>query len=77
MGMRLRVLTGTLKHAEFFFTFHVCDCFFLHRQTLDEMKLEIKPIKIDRRLTGSSFIDEPLQQVCLSDFFPLSYREDQ
>lgn len=39
---------------------------FLHCQTLDEMKLEIKPIKIDRRLTGSSFIDEPLQQVCLS-----------
>lgn len=32
-------------------------------QTLDEMKLEIKPVKIDRRLTGSSFIDEPLQQV--------------
>ncbi|KAM3596632.1 uncharacterized protein V6R79_018292 [Siganus canaliculatus] len=32
-------------------------------KTLDEMKLEIKPIKIDRRLTGSSFIDEPLQQV--------------
>ncbi|XP_028251310.1 sorting nexin-13 isoform X2 [Parambassis ranga] len=30
---------------------------------LDEMKLELKPIKIDRRLTGSSFIDEPLQQV--------------
>uniref|UniRef100_A0AAQ5XS93 Sorting nexin 13 n=1 Tax=Amphiprion ocellaris TaxID=80972 RepID=A0AAQ5XS93_AMPOC len=32
-------------------------------KTLDEMKLEIRPIKIDRRLTGSSFIDEPLQQV--------------
>ncbi|XP_072561604.1 sorting nexin-13 isoform X2 [Paramormyrops kingsleyae] len=32
-------------------------------KTLDEMKLESKPIKIDRRLTGSSFIDEPLQQV--------------
>ncbi|XP_047461595.1 sorting nexin-13 isoform X1 [Mugil cephalus] len=32
-------------------------------KTLDEMKLEWKPIKIDRRLTGSSFIDEPLQQV--------------
>uniref|UniRef100_A0A8C5HSS1 Sorting nexin 13 n=1 Tax=Gouania willdenowi TaxID=441366 RepID=A0A8C5HSS1_GOUWI len=32
-------------------------------KTLDEMKLEIKPIRIDRRLTGSSFIDEPLQQV--------------
>ncbi|XP_024114038.1 sorting nexin-13 isoform X2 [Oryzias melastigma] len=32
-------------------------------KTLDEMKLELKPIKIDRRLTGSSFIDEPLQQV--------------
>ncbi|XP_075961534.1 sorting nexin-13 isoform X1 [Anarhichas minor] len=30
---------------------------------LDEMKLEMKAIKIDRRLTGSSFIDEPLQQV--------------
>lgn len=35
-------------------------------QTLDEMRLEMKPIKIDRRLTGSSFIDEPLQQVCVS-----------
>nr|XP_019963108.1 PREDICTED: sorting nexin-13 [Paralichthys olivaceus] len=32
-------------------------------KTLDEMKLEMKPIRIDRRLTGSSFIDEPLQQV--------------
>ncbi|XP_062342813.1 sorting nexin-13 isoform X2 [Osmerus eperlanus] len=32
-------------------------------KTLDEMKLEQKPIKIDRRLTGSNFIDEPLQQV--------------
>uniref|UniRef100_A0A3B3WFJ0 Sorting nexin 13 n=1 Tax=Poecilia mexicana TaxID=48701 RepID=A0A3B3WFJ0_9TELE len=32
-------------------------------KTLDDMKLEVKPIKIDRRLTGSSFIDEPLQQV--------------
>uniref|UniRef100_A0A3Q1IVB3 Uncharacterized protein n=1 Tax=Anabas testudineus TaxID=64144 RepID=A0A3Q1IVB3_ANATE len=32
-------------------------------KTLEEMKLEMKPIKIDRRLTGSSFIDEPLQQV--------------
>ncbi|XP_051245798.1 sorting nexin-13 isoform X1 [Dicentrarchus labrax] len=32
-------------------------------KTLDEMKLELKSIKIDRRLTGSSFIDEPLQQV--------------
>ncbi|XP_053302542.1 sorting nexin-13 isoform X1 [Pleuronectes platessa] len=32
-------------------------------KTLDEMKLENKPIRIDRRLTGSSFIDEPLQQV--------------
>ncbi|XP_030202846.1 sorting nexin-13 isoform X5 [Gadus morhua] len=31
--------------------------------TLDEFKLDLKPIKIDRRLTGSSFIDEPLQQV--------------
>ncbi|CAL8294140.1 unnamed protein product [Merluccius merluccius] len=33
------------------------------QKTLDEFKLELKPIKIDRRLTGSSFIDEPLQQV--------------
>ncbi|XP_038144670.1 sorting nexin-13 isoform X1 [Cyprinodon tularosa] len=33
------------------------------QKTLDDMKLEVKPIKIDRRLTGSSFIDEPLQQV--------------
>ncbi|KAM6959519.1 sorting nexin-13 isoform 1-T1 [Aplochiton taeniatus] len=32
-------------------------------KTMDEMKLELKPIKIDRRLTGSNFIDEPLQQV--------------
>ncbi|XP_036411358.1 sorting nexin-13-like [Megalops cyprinoides] len=32
-------------------------------KTLEEMKLEIKPIRIDRRLTGSSYIDEPLQQV--------------
>ncbi|XP_061598646.1 sorting nexin-13 isoform X2 [Cololabis saira] len=32
-------------------------------KSLDEIKLEMKPIKIDRRLTGSSFIDEPLQQV--------------
>uniref|UniRef100_A0A3B3Z7S9 PXA domain-containing protein n=1 Tax=Periophthalmus magnuspinnatus TaxID=409849 RepID=A0A3B3Z7S9_9GOBI len=31
--------------------------------TLEEMKLELKTPKIDRRLTGSSFIDEPLQQV--------------
>ncbi|XP_072303417.1 sorting nexin-13 isoform X1 [Eucyclogobius newberryi] len=31
--------------------------------TLEEMKLELKLPKIDRRLTGSSFIDEPLQQV--------------
>lgn len=38
-------------------------------QTLDEMKLEMKPIKIDRRLTGSSFIDEPLQQVCVCVMF--------
>ncbi|KTG36999.1 hypothetical protein cypCar_00034681 [Cyprinus carpio] len=30
---------------------------------LEEMKSESKPIKIDRRLTGSSIIDEPLQQV--------------
>ncbi|KAF7221700.1 transcript variant X2 [Nothobranchius furzeri] len=33
------------------------------QKTLEEMKLENKPIKIDRRLTGSSIIDEPLQQV--------------
>lgn len=53
-------------------------CSFLHCQTLDEMKLEIKPIKIDRRLTGSSFIDEPLQQVCLYlYFFHQSHRQDQ
>ncbi|XP_068189394.1 sorting nexin-13 isoform X1 [Antennarius striatus] len=32
-------------------------------KTLDEMRQEVKPPKIDRRLTGSSFIDEPLQQV--------------
>lgn len=32
-------------------------------QTLDEMRLEPKPIQIDRRLTGSNYIDEPLQQV--------------
>ncbi|XP_017576448.1 sorting nexin-13 isoform X1 [Pygocentrus nattereri] len=32
-------------------------------KTLDELKQEIKPIKIDRRLTGSNIIDEPLQQV--------------
>ncbi|XP_039534301.1 sorting nexin-13 isoform X2 [Pimephales promelas] len=29
----------------------------------EEMKSESKPIKIDRRLTGSNIIDEPLQQV--------------
>ncbi|KAK3532469.1 hypothetical protein QTP86_018441 [Hemibagrus guttatus] len=32
-------------------------------KTLEELKKETKPIKIDRRLTGSNFIDEPLQQV--------------
>ncbi|XP_066530742.1 sorting nexin-13 isoform X2 [Hoplias malabaricus] len=32
-------------------------------KTLEELKLETKPIKIDRRLTGSNIIDEPLQQV--------------
>ncbi|KAK1785514.1 hypothetical protein P4O66_018872 [Electrophorus voltai] len=32
-------------------------------KTLDELKQETRVIKIDRRLTGSSFIDEPLQQV--------------
>lgn len=32
-------------------------------KTLEELKQETKPIKIDRRLTGSNFIDEPLQQV--------------
>ncbi|MEQ2285718.1 sorting nexin 13, partial [Ameca splendens] len=37
------------------------------QKTLDDMKLEVKPIKIDRRLTGSSFIDEPLQQVMFWD----------
>lgn len=35
---------------------------FVH-QVLEEMKSESKPIKIDRRLTGSSIIDEPMQQV--------------
>ncbi|KAJ7991635.1 hypothetical protein DPEC_G00285940 [Dallia pectoralis] len=33
------------------------------QKTLEEMRLEPKPIKIDRRLTGSHYIDEPLQQV--------------
>uniref|UniRef100_A0A9J8DBW5 Sorting nexin 13 n=1 Tax=Cyprinus carpio carpio TaxID=630221 RepID=A0A9J8DBW5_CYPCA len=33
------------------------------QSVLEEMKSESKPIKIDRRLTGSSIIDEPLQQV--------------
>ncbi|XP_026088287.1 sorting nexin-13-like isoform X2 [Carassius auratus] len=32
-------------------------------KVLEEMKSESKPIKIDRRLTGASIIDEPLQQV--------------
>ncbi|XP_051519395.1 sorting nexin-13-like isoform X3 [Myxocyprinus asiaticus] len=32
-------------------------------KVLEEMKCESKPIKIDRRLTGSNIIDEPLQQV--------------
>ncbi|KAI5091922.1 sorting nexin-13 isoform X3 [Silurus meridionalis] len=32
-------------------------------KTLEELKQETKAIKIDRRLTGSNFIDEPLQQV--------------
>ncbi|XP_066571654.1 sorting nexin-13 isoform X2 [Amia ocellicauda] len=32
-------------------------------KTLEEMKQEAKLIKIDRRLTGSNIIDEPLQQV--------------
>ncbi|XP_051526921.1 sorting nexin-13 isoform X2 [Myxocyprinus asiaticus] len=32
-------------------------------KVLEEMKSEPKTIKIDRRLTGSSIIDEPLQQV--------------
>lgn len=36
---------------------------FFPPQTLDEMRLEQKPIKIDRRLTGSNYIDKPLQQV--------------
>nr|XP_033786840.1 sorting nexin-13 isoform X4 [Geotrypetes seraphini] len=30
---------------------------------LEEMKEEARPIRIDRRLTGSNMIDEPLQQV--------------
>ncbi|XP_030057370.1 sorting nexin-13 isoform X2 [Microcaecilia unicolor] len=30
---------------------------------LEEMKKEARPIRIDRRLTGSNMIDEPLQQV--------------
>ncbi|KAK6324180.1 hypothetical protein J4Q44_G00065190 [Coregonus suidteri] len=34
-------------------------------KTLDELRLAPKPIKIDRRLTGSNYIDEPLQQVIL------------
>ncbi|XP_067909015.1 sorting nexin-13-like [Heterodontus francisci] len=32
-------------------------------KALEEMKRESRQIKIDRRLTGSSIIDEPLQQV--------------
>ncbi|KAK1172935.1 sorting nexin-13 isoform X1 [Acipenser oxyrinchus oxyrinchus] len=32
-------------------------------KTLEEMKQESRQIKIDRRLTGASIIDEPLQQV--------------
>ncbi|KAI1902512.1 hypothetical protein AGOR_G00045520 [Albula goreensis] len=32
-------------------------------KALEELKLGAKTVKIDRRLTGSSFIDEPLQQV--------------
>uniref|UniRef100_A0A8B9RGF0 Sorting nexin 13 n=1 Tax=Astyanax mexicanus TaxID=7994 RepID=A0A8B9RGF0_ASTMX len=32
-------------------------------KTLEELKQETKQIKIDRRLTGSNIIDEPLQQV--------------
>ncbi|XP_072109476.1 sorting nexin-13 isoform X4 [Mobula birostris] len=32
-------------------------------KALEEMKRETRQIKIDRRLTGSSIIDEPLQQV--------------
>ncbi|XP_073677613.1 sorting nexin-13-like, partial [Garra rufa] len=38
----------------------------------EEMKSESKPIKIDRRLTGSSIIDEPLQQMSLSQTVKLS-----
>ncbi|XP_046690564.1 sorting nexin-13 isoform X4 [Silurus meridionalis] len=34
-----------------------------NNNTLEELKQETKAIKIDRRLTGSNFIDEPLQQV--------------
>uniref|UniRef100_A0A8C1NWG0 Sorting nexin 13 n=1 Tax=Cyprinus carpio TaxID=7962 RepID=A0A8C1NWG0_CYPCA len=38
-------------------------CLLKQIDVLEEMKSESKPIKIDRRLTGSSIIDEPLQQV--------------
>ncbi|MBN3270486.1 SNX13 protein, partial [Polyodon spathula] len=34
-------------------------------KTLEEMKRESRQIKIDRRLTGASIIDEPLQQATL------------
>ncbi|KAJ8397335.1 hypothetical protein AAFF_G00441690 [Aldrovandia affinis] len=52
-------------------------------KTLEEMKVGSRPVKIDRRLTGSSFIDEPLQQVlqfALRDYiqywyYPLSEDE--
>ncbi|XP_005991338.1 sorting nexin-13 isoform X2 [Latimeria chalumnae] len=43
---------------------------------LEEMKREARPIKIDRRLTGASMIDEPLQQViqfCLRDYIQYWY----
>ncbi|XP_053570100.1 sorting nexin-13 isoform X1 [Bombina bombina] len=33
------------------------------QKCLEEMKREAKPIRIDRRVTGASIIDEPLQQV--------------
>lgn len=59
---------GLLRRTCGAFFFCACEAHALISliQTLDEMKLEMKPIKIDRRLTGSSFIDEPLQQVCPS-----------
>lgn len=40
-------------------------------QALEELKQETKSIKIDRRLTGSNFIDEPLQQVTCAQTPPV------